>query len=457
MEKLEIKEVSSGMIDFRELQPLQPETYKKLGSRGFDRMWNALGAKGFRVPFQVWKNPEDGTVFILDGHQRRTFINALKDRGIPMEVDGQETFMVPVVYIFAESKKDAVEMLLAIDSEYGDRDIDGMLDMMEEYDIDREWMDSNVSFETFDTMYDREKKEALKAEEDDFQIPKEVETDIVLGDYIEIGTHRLVCGDSTKEETFRILFNGGGIAKMVVTDPPYNVDYKGAGSGLKIANDNMAADDFFIFLHSFYKNLNAFVIPGGAWYIWHADSEGAAFRVALKETGILFKQVLIWVKSQFTLGRQDYQWQHEPCIFAVNEEQEYEAGLKQYEPCLYGWKEGAAHNWYSDRRQSTILEFKKPLASKEHPTMKPVPLIGYQIENSSRVGDIVADGFGGSGTTMVACEQLKRICYMVEFGPHFCQVIVDRMRQLVPGIVIKKNGEIMAEKKAPQINEEPLA
>jgi hypothetical protein len=147
MEKLEIKEVSSGLIDFRELQPLQPETYKKLGSRGFDRMWNALGAKGFRVPFQVWKSPDDGTVFILDGHQRRTFINALKDRGIPMEVDGQETFMVPVVYIFAESKKDAAEMLLAIDSQYGDRDVDGMLDFMDEYDIDKEWMEGSVAFD----------------------------------------------------------------------------------------------------------------------------------------------------------------------------------------------------------------------------------------------------------------------------------------------------------------------
>lgn len=242
----------------------------------------------------------------------------------------------------------------------------------------------------------------------------------------------------------------------MVTDPPYNVDYKGKGSGLKIENDNMKADDFFNFLHNFYKSLNTYVIPGGAWYIWHADSEGAAFRTALKNTGIVFKQVLIWVKNQFTLGRQDYQWKHEPCILAVNEPNDYEENLKQYEPCLYGWKDGAAHNWYSDRRQSTILEFRKPLASKEHPTMKPVELIGYQITNSSRVGDIVADGFGGSGTTMIASEQLKRVCYMVEYDPKFCQVIVDRMRKLVPGIVIKKNGELFKEK-APHVNEELLA
>lgn len=182
--------------------------------------------------------------------------------------------------------------------------------------------------------YIETEKNKLSSEEDDYVVPKVIETDIVLGDYFEIGEHRLICGDSTKEETFRNLFAGGGIAKCVVTDPPYNVDYKGAGSGLKIENDNMDADSFWQFLHSFYKSLNAYVMPGGAWYVWHADSEGAAFRTALKGTGILFKQVLIWVKSQFTLGRQDYQWKHEPCIFGVNEPDDYEECLKQYEPCL---------------------------------------------------------------------------------------------------------------------------
>jgi len=418
MEKLEIKEVRAGTVDFRELHPLQPESYKKLGERGFQRMWNALGQKGFRVPFQVWECVEEGKIYILDGHQRRTFINALKERGIAMTINGEETYMVPVVYIFAENKKDAAEMLLAIDSEYGDRDIDGMLDFMDEYDIEKDWIDNSISFDDLDLHFEKEKIKNLKAEEDEYEIPKDINVKIKLGDYIEIGEHRLLCGDSTLSETFDTLFNGGKMAGMVVTDPPYNVDYKGKGSGFKIENDNMSEDAFYLFLNKFYTYLNKYVLPGGAWYIWHADSEGATFRTALKNTGISFKQVLIWVKSQFTLGRQDYQWKHEPCIFATNDDEE-ESSLKQYDPCLYGWKEGGAHNWYSDRRQSTILEFKKPLASKEHPTMKPVELIGYQIQNSSKIGDIVADGFGGSGTTMVACEQLRRVCYMVELHRFF--------------------------------------
>lgn len=297
-----------------------------------------------------------------------------------------------------------------------------------------EW---GMSLEEIEDYLVEKARRELKAEEDDYEIPTEIETDIEVGDLFQIGRHFLLCGDSTKSETFEKLL-GEVRVNMVVTDPPYNVNYEGAGSGLKIMNDNMPEDAFFAFLHDFYQSLNRHVVPGGAWYIWHADSEGATFRTALKGTGILFKQVLIWVKNQFTLGRQDYQWQHEPCIEALNE--------KGYEPCLYGWKSGAAHNWYAGRTQSTVLEFDKPLRSEEHPTMKPVPLIGYQIGNSSKVGDNVADGFGGSGTTMVACEQLDRTCFMVEFDPKFCWVIIDRMRKLVPGIDVRKNGVIYLSK-----------
>lgn len=260
------------------------------------------------------------------------------------------------------------------------------------------------------------------AEEDDFDVPNGgIDTDIVLGDLFEIGRHRLLCGDSTQTDTFKALF-GEQLADMVVTDPPYNVAYEGkTKDALKIENDDMSDSDFYQFLYDFYTALGSYTKAGGAWYVWHADSEGANFRKAMADSGIMVKQCLIWVKNTMVMGRQDYQWKHEPC--------------------LYGWKEGAAHQWYSDRKQTTVLEFNKPNRNAEHPTMKPVELFAYQIGNSSKKGDIVADGFGGSGTTMVACEQMGRNAYLVEFDPKYCQVIVDRMLKLDPSIEIKRNGK----------------
>ena len=259
----------------------------------------------------------------------------------------------------------------------------------------------------------------IEAEDDDYVAPEGgIETDIVLGDLFEIGPHKLICGDSTQTDTFERLL-GQDLADMVITDPPYNVNYEG-GNGLKIENDNMSNDEFYQFLYDFYTALAAYTKAGGAWYVWHADSEGANFRLAMKNAGIMVKQCLIWVKNTMVMGRQDYQWKHEPC--------------------LYGWKEGAAHNWYSDRKQTTVLNFDKPFRNAEHPTMKPIELFAYQIQNSSKPGDIVADAFGGSGTTMVACHQTGRKAVVVEFDPKYCQVIIDRMIKLDPTLEIKRNG-----------------
>lgn len=259
-----------------------------------------------------------------------------------------------------------------------------------------------------------------EAEDDDYEIPDVIKTDIVLGDLFEIGEHRLLCGDSTQTDTFEKLFNGQ-MADLVVTDPPYNVAYEGKTKDkLKIDNDRQSDSDFYKFLYDFYTALGAYTKAGGVWYVWHADSEGANFRKAMSDAGIMVKQCLIWVKNSFVMGRQDYQWKHEPC--------------------LYGWKEGASHGWYSDRKQSTILEFDRPSRNAEHPTMKPIPLFAYQIGNSSKKGDIVADGFAGSGTTMVACHQINRKAYLVEFDPKYCQVIIDRMKKLDPNLIIKRNG-----------------
>jgi site-specific DNA-methyltransferase (adenine-specific) len=276
-------------------------------------------------------------------------------------------------------------------------------------DLDAWGLDVPIEFQT-----------ELEAEEDDYEIPDTIETDIVLGDLFEIGEHRLICGDSTQTDTFKALF-GEQLADLVVTDPPYNVAYEGkTKEKLTIDNDKQSDGDFYQFLYDFYTALGSYTKAGGAWYVWHADSEGANFRLAMKNAGIMVKQCLIWVKQTMVMGRQDYQWKHEPC--------------------LYGWKEGAAHGWYSDRKQTTVLNFDRPQRNAEHPTMKPIPLFAYQIGNSSKQGDIVADGFGGSGTTMVACHQMHRKAYLVEFDPKYCQVIIDRMLKLDPSLAIKRNG-----------------
>src|SRR5690554_6618739 len=283
--------------------------------------------------------------------------------------------------------------------------------------------------------------EISEAEEDDFVVPEGgIETDIVLGDLFEIGEHRLLCGDSTKTATFETLMQGE-LADMVLTDPPYNVAYEGGTKEkLTIKNDSMGSDDFYNFLYDFYTAQSTVLKKGGVIYVWHASSEIINFAKAFVDAGFLLKQQLIWLKNQLVMGRQDYQWKHEPCIEGVNAETWEE--VKEHEPCLYGWKAGAGHFWRGGRKQTTILEFNKPQRNGEHPTMKPVGLFGLQIGNSTKVGDIVIDAFGGSGTTMVACEQLKRKARIIEFDPKYCQVIIDRMKKLDPEIIIKKNGTI---------------
>ena len=261
----------------------------------------------------------------------------------------------------------------------------------------------------------------IEAVEDEFDVPDGgIETDIVLGDLFEIGEHRLLCGDSTQTDTFEKLMDGE-LADMVVTDPPYNVAYEGGTKDkLTIENDSMSNDDFYKFLYDFYSALTTAVKKGGAIYVWHASSEIINFAKGMVDAGWLLKQQLIWVKNSMVMGRQDYQWKHEPC--------------------LYGWLKGDSHKWYSDRKQTTVIEWDKPLRNGEHPTMKPIGLFAYQIENSSKQGDIVIDAFGGSGTTMVACEQLKRKARVIEYDPKYCQVIIDRMLKLDPTLTIKRNG-----------------
>jgi DNA modification methylase len=201
------------------------------------------------------------------------------------------------------------------------------------------------------------------------------------------------------------------MADAVFTDPPYNVDYTGGISEeLKIVNDSMTSDDFYSFLVAAFKVAAANTNEGGAIYVCHADTEGINFRSALIEAGFLLKQCIVWVKQHFVMGRQDYHWQHEPI--------------------LYGWKEGAAHSWYGDRKQTTVWNVDRPMASLDHPTMKPVALVAMALGNSTKKDDLILDPFCGSGTTVIAAEQLGRACYAAELDPRYCDVIVRRWGEL---------------------------
>lgn len=232
----------------------------------------------------------------------------------------------------------------------------------------------------------------------------------VEGDLYILGSHRLLCGDSTSIDSVESLTDGK-LIDLLVTDPPYNVAYEGkTEDALTIQNDDMSDADFRQFLRDVYSAADSVMRPGAAFYIWHADSEGYNFRGAAHDIGWRVRQCLIWNKNMMVLGRQDYQWKHEPC--------------------LYGWKDGAAHYWGSDRKQTTVLDFNKPQRNGEHPTMKPVDLIEYQIKNSSRRGDNVLDLFGGSGTTLIACENLGRNAYLMELDPKYVDVIVNRWEKL---------------------------
>jgi len=259
----------------------------------------------------------------------------------------------------------------------------------------------------------------LEAEEDDYEMPSEIQTNIVLGDLIEIGQHRLLCGDSTDSDAVARLMDGEK-ADMCHTDPPYNINYEGGSKKReKIANDKL--EDFPKFLYDVYTTISTALKNGGAIYVWHASSETHNFIQQFLNAGFLFKSYIVWNKNNSTFGRSDYHWKHEPCI--------------------YGWLDGASHSWYGDRKQTTVWDIERPSRSDEHPTMKPIPLCSKPIENSSKVGDIVLDSFLGSGSTMVAAHQLNRKCYGMELDPKYCQVIVDRMQKLDPTLEIKINDK----------------
>lgn len=259
--------------------------------------------------------------------------------------------------------------------------------------------------------------------EDEYEpvVPEEPRSKI--GQLYQLGRHRLMCGDSTVEADVIRLCNGWSV-DMVLTDPPYNVDYEGAAG--KIKNDNMESGAFREFLKKAFLNIKAALRKGGAFHIWYADSEGYNFRGACMDAGLNVRQQLIWVKNHATIGRQDFQHQYESVLTGEPTLDTEEGAETTFEPMLYGWKDGAAHSWYKKRKERDVMFFDKPVASKEHPTMKPVLLFDYEMRCNTKPGDTVLDLFGGSGTTMIAAEQNGRTAFVMEYDPRFVDVIIDR-------------------------------
>lgn len=361
----------------------------------YKRIKRSIETYGYVDPIII---NSDGT--IIGGHQR---YNVLLDLGY-------DTAHVVIVDLDKNAEK---ALNVALNKISGEWDDEKLCDLLQDLDL------SGYDFSL--TGFTRSELDGLQlklgvgeaVEDEDFDVDKAVEECekpvTKRGDLWIMGGHRLLCGDARNVDDMARLM-GGAKADLLLTDPPYNVDYVGkTKDALKIDNDRMSNADFRAFLLEAFTAARQSMKAGAAFYIWHADSNGYDFRGACMDAGWKVRQCLIWEKDILVLGRQDYQWQHEPC--------------------LYGWNEGAGHAWYSDRKQTTILRFDKPTRSKEHLTMKPVPLFGYLVQNSSKPGDIVLDPFSGSGTTVIAAEQLDRTAYVMELNERYCDVIVKRWEE----------------------------
>jgi len=375
-----------------------------------DKVAGSLKEFGWRQPIVV-----DAEMVVIAGHTRLAAARKLKLDQVPIHIATDLTANQIKAYRIADNRVSQEakwdDDLLAL--ELADLDL-------ENYDLSK-------------TGFNDDELAALMAEAiteglvDEDQVPPEPETPVtVLGDIWQLGRHRVMCGDSTSIDAVDELM-GGHLADMWLTDPPYNVDYTGrTKDALKIENDKMDDNSFRQFLRDAYSAADANMKEGAVFYIWHADLEGYNFRGAAADIGWQVRQCLIWSKNSMVMGRQDYHWQHESC--------------------LYGWKSGAGHFWANDRKQTTILKFDRPTRNVEHPTMKPVNLMEYQITNNTRGTDVVLDSFGGSGSTLIACEKTNRQARLMEFDPKYVDVIVKRWQDFTGLIAIhEKTGKTFNE------------
>ena len=399
--------------NMKELIPYEKNPRKN--DQSVDKVANSIKEFGFKVPIVVDKNN-----IIVCGHTRYKAAKKLKLSVVPCVVADDLTDEQIKAYRLADNK-------VGEDSEW-------------DIDLLQGELDDIIDIDMADFGFDLTAAENKVVEDDDFEMSVPEEPKSKLGDIYQLGRHRLMCGDSTNIENVKQLVGGAQI-DLLLTDPPYNVNYEGNAG--KIKNDNMEDTAFRKFLTDAFVCAWTVMKPGAAFHIWHADSEGYNFRGACRDAGFKVRQCLIWVKNALVLGRQDFQWKHEPCLYGekalpVGETAEYED--EDHEPCLYGWKDGK-HYWFKNRKQTTILEFDKPLKSAEHPTMKPIKMFDYEIKCNTKESENVLDLFSGSGTTLMACEQDGRNAYCMEFDPKFVDVIINRWEQFTGEKAVLLNGQ----------------
>lgn len=399
---MEIKE-----LPLKELKPAAYNPRKKLkkGDKEYEKIKQSLLKFGYVDPIIV---NEDLTV--IGGHQRLTVLKDLD----------YETAKCVIVDLPKEDEKALNIALNKITGQWDEALLaDLLLDLQEsDFNLDLTGFEPPEIDDILSNVHDKE------LSEDEFDVEEELKKPTLSrhGDIWQLGKHRVICGDSTKAETYKQLLDDRK-ANLVVTDPPYNVDVEETAG--KILNDNMSDGDFYQFLLSMFTQVENHMETDASVYVFHADTEGLNFRKAFKDAGFYLSGCCIWKKNSLVLGRSPYQWQHEPC--------------------LYGWKKKGKHQWFSDRKQTTIWEYDRPKSSKDHPTMKPIQLMAYPIQNSSMRGTIVLDPFLGSGSTLIAADQTGRVCYGIELDEKFVDVIVKRYIEVTGDteVTVQRNHEVL--------------
>lgn len=399
---MEIKE-----LPLKELKPAAYNPRKKLkkGDKEYEKIKQSLLKFGYVDPIIV---NEDLTV--IGGHQRLTVLKDLD----------YETAKCVIVDLPKEDEKALNIALNKITGQWDEALLaDLLLDLQEsDFNLDLTGFEPPEIDDILSNVHDKE------LSEDEFDVEEELKKPTLSrhGDIWQLGKHRVICGDSTKAETYKQLLDDRK-ANLVVTDPPYNVDVEETAG--KILNDNMSDGDFYQFLLSMFTQVENHMEDDASIYVFHADTEGINFRKAFKDAGFYLSGCCIWKKNSLVLGRSPYQWQHEPC--------------------LYGWKKKGKHQWFSDRKQTTIWEYDRPKSSKDHPTMKPIQLMAYPIQNSSMRGTIVLDPFLGSGSTLIAADQTGRVCYGIELDEKFVDVIVKRYIEVTGDteVTVQRNHEVL--------------
>jgi len=399
---MEIKELS-----LKELKPAAYNPRKKLkkGDKEYEKIKQSLLKFGYVDPIIV-----NNDLTVIGGHQRLTVLKDLD----------YETAKCVIVKLSKEDEKALNIALNKITGQWDDSLLaDLLLDLQEsDFNLDLTGFEPPEIDDILSNVHDKE------LSEDEFDVEEELKKPTVSrrGDIWQLGKHRVICGDSTKAETYKQLLNDRK-ANLVVTDPPYNVDVEETAG--KILNDNMSDGDFYQFLLSMFTQVENHMEDDASIYVFHADTEGLNFRKAFKDAGFYLSGCCIWKKNSLVLGRSPYQWQHEPC--------------------LYGWKKKGKHQWFSDRKQTTIWEYDRPKSSKDHPTMKPIQLMAYPIQNSSMRGTVVLDPFLGSGSTLMAADQTGRICYGIELDEKFVDVIVKRYIEVTGDteVTVQRNHEVL--------------